>query len=147
MKNIFPVVVILLFISSCKLINSQYPISCSEFYVRNDLASGVKLNSYKFIDSGFYFTLDSFIIAPGETKMINDDCRYVDSIQPYPQGAYTKFIFSNNKTKLDTFSGNGVVYLHDSINIYNKANWTITGDNKLRKATYIINAKDSLEGR
>lgn len=132
-------------VSSCKILDMK--LSCSEFYVKNELSSTVLLKSYKLIDSGYYFSLDSFSIAPNETKLINQDCRYVDSIIPYPKGAYTKLTFANGSTKLDTFNAPGTLYLHDSINIYNKKRWIIEGDNKLRKATYYITLKDSLEAR
>lgn len=145
MKKYLSILAIILTVQSCKILNEQ--LSCSEFYVKNELSSSVQLNNYKFIDSGFYFTIDSFVIAPGETKLINQDCRYIDSIIPYPKGAYTKFIFSNHKVKSDTFSNSGIIYQHDSINIYNRKLWWIEGDNKLRKATYYINENDSLEAR
>lgn len=145
MRNITLFAIIILCISACKLVDSQ--ISCSEFYVKNELSSNVLLRNYKFIDSGYYFSLDSFVIAPNETRMINQDCRYVDSIIPYPKGAYTKFFFASGLSKTDTFNSPGTLYLHDSINIYYRARWHIEGDNKLRKATYTITVQDSLEAR
>lgn len=131
--------------AACNILDTE--ISCSEFYVKNELSSDILFRNYKLIDSGFYFSLDSFVIAPNETKMVNQDCRYVDSIIPYPKGAYTKIFFKNGSSKTDTFSSNGTLYLRDSINVYNKNRWIISGDNKLRKATYIVTLNDSLEVR
>lgn len=132
-------------ISACDKL--KFKSSCSEFYVKNELSSAVFLRNYKLIDSGYYFSLDSFTIAPNETRKINEDCRNIDSFMPYPKGAYTKIFFANGLSKMDTFSSSGTLYLHDSINIYNAARWTLEGDNKLRKATYTITKKDSLEAR
>ena len=145
MRNLLLFLVLSLSLTACKLLDTE--ISCSEFYVKNELSGNVSLRNYKLIDSGYYFSLDSFTIAPNETRRINQDCRYVDSIMPYPQGAYTKFSFANGLTKIDTFNSPGTLYLHDSINIYYRARWILEGDNKLRKATYIIGIKDSLEAR
>lgn len=130
-------------LSACKLIDTE--IACSEFYVKNDLSSTVFIRNYKIIDSGFYFSIDSFSVAAGESKLINEDCRYVDSIIPYPNGNFTKLFFVNGKAKADTFSYNGSIYLHDSINIYNKNRWIISGTKKELKAIYTITALDSLE--
>lgn len=136
---------LMLSIAACDKL--KFKSSCGEFYVKNELSSAVFLRNYKLIDSGYYFSLDSFTIAPNETIKINEDCRSIDSFMPYPKGAYTKIFFANGISKTDTFSSSGALYLHDSINIYNIAKWTIEGNNKLRKATYTITKKDSLEAR
>lgn len=146
MRNVTLIVFIISILTSCKLIDDQ--VGCSEFYVKNDLASSVTLKSYKFIDSGFYFTLDSAVIAPNETKLVNQDCRN-GSVDPFPKGAYTKFFFTGGKTKTDTFSRLSTFFDNDSINIYNSKFWVTESlnDNLLNKAIYTISAKDSLEAR
>lgn len=139
-------IVVFITISSCKIIDSQ--VYCAEFYVKNELSSTVKMKNYKFIDSGFYFSLDSFLFAPGQTIMVNEDCRN-GSVEPFPNGAYTKFTFINNTSKTDTFSRSSTFFDNDSINIYNNKRWTFETDdvNRLKKATYVISILDSLEGR
>jgi hypothetical protein len=139
-------IVVFITISSCKIIESQ--VSCAEFYVKNELSSTVKMKNYKFIDSGFYFSLDSFLFAPGQIIMVNEDCRN-GSVEPFPNGAYTKFTFINNTSKTDTFSRSSTFFDNDSINIYNNKRWTFETDdvNRLKKATYVISILDSLEGK
>lgn len=139
-------VIIFIIISSCKIIDSQT--GCAEFYVKNELSSNVLLRNYKLIDSGFYFSLDSFVIAPNETIKVNQDCR-LGSVDPYPRGAYSKFFFANNKTKTDSFSRTPGFYDRDSINIYNSKLWVVTSENNglLKRATYTITVNDSLEAR
>ncbi|MFN8266683.1 MAG: hypothetical protein U0T31_01625 [Chitinophagales bacterium] len=144
-KTIFFLFGLITTISACDKL--KFKSSCGEFYVKNELSSAVFLRNYKLIDSGYYFSLDSFTIAPNETRKINEDCRSIDSFMPYPKGAFTKIFFASGISKTDTFSSSGALYLHDSINIYNIAKWTIEGDNKLRKATYTITKMDSLEAR
>ncbi len=145
-KIILLSIVVFITISSCKIIDSQ--VYCAEFYVKNELSSTVKMKNYKFIDSGFYFSLDSFLFAPGQTIMVNEDCRN-GSVEPFPNGAYTKLTFINNTSKTDTFSRSSSFFDNDSINIYNNKRWTFETDdvNRLKKATYVISILDSLEGR
>ncbi|MFN8296314.1 MAG: hypothetical protein U0T69_08965 [Chitinophagales bacterium] len=146
-KNVLLSIIVFITISSCKIIESQI-VSCAEFYVKNELSSTVKMKNYKFIDSGFYFSLDSFLFAPGQTIMVNEDCRN-GSVEPFPNGAYTKLTFINNTSKTDTFSRSSTFFDNDSINIYNNKRWTFETDdvNRLKKATYVISILDSLEGR
>lgn len=145
-KTALVTIIIFIIVSSCKIIDSQT--GCAEFYVKNELSSNVLLRNYKLIDSGFYFSLDSFVIAPNETIKVNEDCR-IGSVDPFPKGAYTRFFFANNKSKIDTFSRSSSFFDNDSINIYNSKLWVVTSENNglLKKATYTITVNDSLEAR
>lgn len=147
MKNITLItIVIVTLLTSCKIIDNQT--GCAEFYVKNELSSNVLIRNYKLIDSGYYFSLDSFLIAPNEIVKVNEDCR-IGSVDPYPKGAYTKFFFATGRTKIDSFSRVSGFYDRDSINIYNGKYWTVSSENNglLKKATYSITIKDSLEAR
>ncbi len=116
------------------------PSSCAEMNIQNNLKSDITLIVSNKYDTSMLF--DTFRIKSGELKNISNRCGFGTS-SPIMSGSYCKFIFSNNKSKIDTQFAN---YNFDSINIYNYNKYEIIRKAKRNSiGKYTITNLDSLE--